>query len=99
MKLIKPSNIWLEIEYTEDRELMELRIEKLNQFCKRAGVFVDGYDQRFSYWEHPKRKTPGLAYFKGRSSGFEAGPDFGQWFNLDYLADPENFSFDDYDYS
>ena len=96
-KLLKPSNVWIQIEHTSDRELLDMRIEKLNQFCTRAGIFVDGYGQKFWHWEHPKRSQTGLAYTKGLSGGFDVNTDWGQWFNLDYLADPENFSWEDHE--
>lgn len=96
-KLLKPSNVWIEIEHTHDRELLDSRISKLNKFCERAGIFQEDSGQHFWHWQHPKRGQTGLAYTKGKYGGFEVNTDWGQWFNLDYLADPENFSFDDYE--
>lgn len=96
-KLLKPSNVWIQIEYTHDRELLDSRISKLNKFCERTGIFQEDSGQRFWLWEHPKRSETGLAHTKCKGGVFEVNIDWGQWFNLDYLADPENFSFDDYE--
>lgn len=96
-KLQKRSNVWIQIQHTDDRQLLDSRIKKLNQFCERAGIFEEGFGQEFWHWQHPKYHRTGLAFTRARSGVFEVNEDWGQWFNLDYLADPENFSFDDYE--
>ena len=89
------SNVWIEIEYTKDKDLLLSRIEKLNQFCRNANIITD--DQYFFLWEHEKGYKPdALGFVTGASGTHSINSDWGLWFNLDYLADPENYNWQDY---
>ena len=45
MALKKQSRIWIEIEKTSDKDLLLSRIDKLNEFCRKAGIITE--DQKF----------------------------------------------------
>ena len=38
MTLKKQSRVWIEIEKTSDKDLLLLRIDKLNEFCRKADI-------------------------------------------------------------
>ena len=91
----KQSKVWIEIEYTSDKELLLSRIEKLNKMCWKTGIIKP--NQKFFLWEHEKGyKRDALGFIQGEDMTSTINSDWGIWLNLDYLSDPENYNWQDY---
>ena len=96
MTLKKQSRVWIEIEKTSDKDLLLSRIDKLNEFCRKAGIITE--DQKFFLWKHSKGYKPdALGFVKGADGSHSVNSDWGMWFNLDHLADPEGYDWQEYE--
>ncbi len=76
--------VWLEILHTTDKELLLSRIDKLNQFCRKANIITK--HQKFFLWEcGKKQESDALGFIEGEDGSFSHNTDWGRWFNLDRL--------------
>ena len=73
------NRIWLEIEYSEDANILQGRIDRLNAICGATGL--KGHSQYFFQYE--KRGFNRLGFRIAEDGRYLECEDFGHWFALD----------------
>lgn len=80
------NRIWIELDKPKDDAHAETQCELANKLLKR----MFGEDAYYKFWYAPSKKRYCLT--TSVAGTFTELADRGQWFNLDYLADPENYN-------